>query len=172
MERYALIALIVRIDITLSFPQHNVSFKSSFAEHILLSDRQSKRRPKAVEKQDRKHQGDAEDIKDNSDQGGRSVRPDYSPLSEISSKLNIRLCVFTRIVAYICLIRHLHISHNPPCLPPSLLFLLGITVVPREIEDNAYAQFWGANKVHWGDLQMANHSIVLKEVGGKDNSTI
>ena len=30
-------------------------------------------------------------------------------------------------------------------------FLLrGITAVPREIENNAYAKFWGANKVHYG----------------------
>ena len=27
-------------------------------------------------------------------------------------------------------------------------FLLGITVIPREIEDNAYANVWGINKVH------------------------
>ena len=26
-------------------------------------------------------------------------------------------------------------------------FLLGITAVPREIENNAYTKFWGANKV-------------------------
>ena len=29
-------------------------------------------------------------------------------------------------------------------------FLLGITAVPREIENNAYRKFWGANKVHYG----------------------
>ena len=28
-------------------------------------------------------------------------------------------------------------------------FLLGITAVPREIENKAYAKFWGANKVHY-----------------------
>ena len=37
-------------------------------------------------------------------------------------------------------------------------FLLGITVVPREIEDNGYAKFWGVNKLHYrpcenGELQ-------------------
>ena len=62
-------------------------------------------------------------------------------------------------------IRHFHISHYAPYLrplpPPSPLqkkklhnlcfsFLLGITVVPREIESNAYAKFLGANKVHYG----------------------
>ena len=27
---------------------------------------------------------------------------------------------------------------------------LGITAVPREIENNAYAKVWEANKVHYG----------------------
>ena len=53
-------------------------------------------------------------------------------------------------------IRHLHISHNAPYLPHKILhnlcfsFLLGITAAPREIENNACAEFWGANKVHCG----------------------
>ena len=29
----------------------------------------------------------------------------------------------------------------------SFLFLLGLTAVPREIENTAYAKFWGAKKV-------------------------
>ena len=29
-------------------------------------------------------------------------------------------------------------------------FLLGITVVPREIEHNGYAKFWGVNNVRYG----------------------
>ena len=29
-------------------------------------------------------------------------------------------------------------------------FLLGITVVPREIEDNAYAKCLGANEMYYG----------------------
>ena len=46
-------------------------------------------------------------------------------------------------------IRHLHISHNAPYLPPKILhnlcfsFLLDIRAVPREIENNAYAKFGG-----------------------------
>ena len=66
-----------------------------------------------------------------------------------------------RIFSYI---HHLHISHNAPYSLPKILhslcfpFLLGITAVPRKIENNAYAKFWGANKVHrWrcvsGELQ-------------------
>ena len=55
-------------------------------------------------------------------------------------------------------IRHLHISHNAPYLPPPppilhnlcFSFLLGDTAVPREIENNAYVKFWVANKVHYG----------------------
>ena len=49
---------------------------------------------------------------------------------------------------------HLLISYNAPA--PQILhnlcfsFLLGNTSVPREIENNAYAKFWGANKVHHG----------------------
>ena len=63
------------------------------------------------------------------------------------------------------LIRHFHISHNAPYLSPKMLhnlcsFLLGITGVPRKIENNAYAKFgggWGVGgggvgtyKVHYG----------------------
>ena len=41
-------------------------------------------------------------------------------------------------------------DHNAACLPPRILhkfnhcfqFLLGITVVPREIQDNSYAKFF------------------------------
>ena len=29
-------------------------------------------------------------------------------------------------------------------------WLLGITAVSKEIENNAYAKFWGAKKVHYG----------------------
>ena len=64
-------------------------------------------------------------------------------------------------------IRYFHIDNNAPCLPPKILhnycfqFLLGNTVVPREIEENGYAFFWGdrggreaglveVNKVHYG----------------------
>ena len=31
-----------------------------------------------------------------------------------------------------------------------LSFVLGITAVPGETENSAYAKFWGANKVHYG----------------------
>ena len=63
------------------------------------------------------------------------------------------------------IIRHFHISHNatylspPPTQRKKILhnlcfsFLLGITAVQREIENNAYAKFWGANKVHYGKCE-------------------
>ena len=56
-------------------------------------------------------------------------------------------------------IRHLPISDNAPYLhppPPNVLhnlcfsFLFGITALPREIENNACTNFWGANNVHYG----------------------
>ena len=37
-------------------------------------------------------------------------------------------------------IRHFHIDQ----------FLLGIIVVPREIENNGYAKSWGVNKMYYG----------------------
>ena len=67
-------------------------------------------------------------------------------------------------------IHHFYIDYNAPCFAPKCLqnycfqFLLGIIVVPREIEANDYAHylfiylfiyfffFWGGgvNKVHYG----------------------
>ena len=52
-------------------------------------------------------------------------------------------------------IRHFHISHNAPYLIPKILhnlcfsFLVGITAVPRKIENSAYAKIWGASKVDY-----------------------
>ena len=52
----------------------------------------------------------------------------------------------------------------PPkfCLTFVFSFLLGITAVPREIENNAYAKFggWGANKVRYVEnVEMANERV-------------
>ena len=58
--------------------------------------------------------------------------------------------------SYLSAIRLFHISHTAPYLPPKILhnlcfsILLGITAVPREIENNTYVKFWGANMVHYG----------------------
>ena len=55
---------------------------------------------------------------------------------------------------------HSPLSHFPQCTlfpptppPPQILHnlcFLFLLAVPREIENNAYAKFWGANKVHYG----------------------
>ena len=55
-------------------------------------------------------------------------------------------------------IRYFHIDHNAPSLPSKILlnfcfqFLLGITVVPREIKDIRYATFGGGVGVNKGAL--------------------
>ena len=59
---------------------------------------------------------------------------------------------------YVSFIRHLHISHNAPYLPITrqishnrFSFPLGITAVPREFENDAYAKFCGGKYgVLWG----------------------
>ena len=67
----------------------------------------------------------------------------------------------------------MHLVYPPP--PPQILhnhcfqFLLGNTVVPREIEDNGYAFFFffwgggvvGVNKVHYG---LCENSDILRTV--------
>ena len=45
----------------------------------------------------------------------------------------------------------MHLVYLPKILHNDCFqFLLGITVVPRGIQDNGYAKFWGVNKVHYG----------------------
>ena len=73
-------------------------------------------------------------------------------------------------------IRPFHISHNAPYLPPKILhnlcfsFLLGITPVPREIENDAYAKNLGAGlgdmRCIMGDEQVA---YGLKEAWASTN---
>jgi len=70
------------------------------------------------------------------------------------------------VVSFSNPLRHLHISHNAPYLPPPphptkkifhnlcFSFLLGITAVLREIENNAYAKFWGQIRCVMGDVQV------------------
>ena len=63
------------------------------------------------------------------------------------------------------IVRHFHIDNNATCPPPTpkkkkkkmhnycFQFLLGtqcITVIPRQIEDDGCARFWGVNNVHYG----------------------
>ena len=58
--------------------------------------------------------------------------------------------------------RYLYISHNTACLLPKILhnfrlkLLLGISVVQREIEDNAFEKFGRQTRCIMGDLHLAN----------------
>ena len=51
---------------------------------------------------------------------------------------------------------HFQKYQNTLCLPSKILhkrcfhFLLGLTMVPRENKNNAYAKFWRANKEYYG----------------------
>ena len=70
------------------------------------------------------------------------------------------------------------LAHLPYCtlFAPKILhnlcfsLLLGITAALREIENNAYAKFWGANKVHYGRYAIGEfrqhkaREIVCKQV--------
>ena len=53
-------------------------------------------------------------------------------------------------------------SHNTPLLPLKnlhnhcLQFLLGHEDVPKEVENNAYADFWGGKEVYYGIVQVVN----------------
>ena len=44
----------------------------------------------------------------------------------------------------------MHLVYPPEVCIHCFQFLQGITVVPREIENNGCAKFWGINKVHYG----------------------
>ena len=44
----------------------------------------------------------------------------------------------------------MHLVYPQYLLNHCFQFLLGITVVPREIEDNGNAKFWGVSKVRYG----------------------
>ena len=45
-------------------------------------------------------------------------------------------------------------------------FFLGIIAVPKQIENNAYAKFWGANKVHYGKCGSGIHGAKSTFWGG------
>ena len=73
-------------------------------------------------------------------------------------------------------IDHVHIDHNAPFLPTPpppptsptknkldnhcFQFLLGITVVPREIKDNGYVKFGGVNNVHYGLFKNGEYNFL------------
>ena len=57
----------------------------------------------------------------------------------------------------------MHLASPPKfCMTFFFSFLLGIAAVLREFENNTYANFWGANKVHYGRCAsgvLADHSL-------------
>ena len=64
----------------------------------------------------------------------------------------VNLIFNVNIYVIFFLIHYFQLDHDAPCLPESYhcsQFLLGITVAPREIQDNGYGKFWGVNKVHY-----------------------
>ena len=66
---------------------------------------------------------------------------------------------------------YLPFSYNALCLPLKILhnycfqFLLGITVIPRKIQDNVYAKEWGGGAGGWWGKQGALLYICLCENG-------
>ena len=71
-----------------------------------------------------------------------------------SDKLShVIVCIAVKMQFVICTSPIIHfVSRQTFCIT----FLLGITVVPREIEDNAYAKFGGQTTCVMGDVQVAN----------------
>ena len=69
---------------------------------------------------------------------------------DFCTKINTLQLYSSQYATFTFSIMHL-ICPPPPPIFHNLCFsfLLGITVVPREIEKSAYAKFWGANKVHY-----------------------
>ena len=68
---------------------------------------------------------------------------------------------YLRSKSYVQTIAHFEKYHNTLCLSPQILhkhcfqFLLGLTMVPRENKNNAYAKFGGTNNKYYGFAEMA-----------------
>ena len=93
-----------------------------------------------------------------------NLRRSISPNSTMFTKAALRALYSRKMISPI-----MHLICPPPptqVSTTSVSFLLGITAVPRKIENNAYSKFWGANKVHHGrcvsgvftDSSLANHT--------------
>ena len=73
----------------------------------------------------------------------------------ISKRKDIKVSSNLQALIDIFAIYHVHMDHNAPCLPRKILhthcfqFLLGFTVVPREIEDNGYINFGSEQGALW-----------------------
>ena len=65
----------------------------------------------------------------------------------------------------------MHLVHPPKILHSHCFqFLLGITVVPREIQGNGYANVWGGNKVHYGLCAYVNWNGELQNLVRRDEA--
>ena len=68
-----------------------------------------------------------------------------------------KFSIFTKTIMHLVHLPPTQPQPHPPLPPPQkkqihdhcFQFLLGITVISRDIEDNAYANVWGINKVHY-----------------------
>ena len=83
---------------------------------------------------------------------GRPLPPPPPPPPEKQKK-----CIPVELFSFcFCGIHHFHIVYDTLCLPLNILykhcfqFLVGLTIVLLEIENNACAKFLGVNKVHYG----------------------
>ena len=71
-------------------------------------------------------------------------------------------------------IGHFGKYHNTLCLSPQNLhkhcfqFLLGLSMVPRENKNNAYAKFWGTNKEYYGIFRNGLYYNDCKDVDEGD----
>ena len=60
----------------------------------------------------------------------------------------------------------MHLVYPPKfCITDCFQFLLGITLVPREIEDNGYAKFWEVNKVRAWSTENGDSGVSIRTDG-------
>ena len=81
-------------------------------------------------------------------------------------------CVFFVYSVLIARSSSIHYLHNPIihlyCLPKllhnhCLQFLLGHENVPREVENNAYADLWGVKEVYYGICASSEYKICISK---------
>ena len=72
-------------------------------------------------------------------------------------------------------IRHFHISHHAPHLPPQFLhnlcfsFLFCIIAIPRELKNNAYAKFSGGGGVGGGQMRCIMGNVEVEVLRMKNS---
>ena len=97
--------------------------------------------------------------------------------SSLKNKKTMSLWLFTTCTSHI-----IHLVCSPKfCITLCFSFLLGITAVPREIENNAYTKYWGDKQGAFWDMckwQMSSDFFTtrfttasLTSCGGSENKT-